>query len=673
MPEPSVSPSNANTSNEAKKIDTTVDNGISVIDTSKTSTARPPKGDSGKPFLSDGDRTWSRVPYQVRFGKQFESLEEVLAYQTGVTDYQGKEDINAGIVKGSIKDSLMAASSAEGIAPSRGYYKDSRVGANDAVNCIWQFNKDDDIVYPLMMTEKSGSNNGYYTGMGRVYAATQEQNQTIAWFTFGVPKFTNLAKFYEKAIEPELVKLHHTGVHTETSNLVSSLMKGIIQAGAMAITLPIQALGWFLETGHSIIRGSKEYDTPSRFYSLRTTMFQYYRYVDSILSHWLVDTGIYGSIKDGGSSDSLPLTIRTTGSSIFQILATKARLAGVRHMNEQEYYTSVSHVSGMTPDAFDTDNKETDGWSDAISDWGNVFAHSALGATQFIGFRVEKGVDASESFSNSTKPNEFAEQINQQIQKQNQTLFNLGGVGEAFGDAVNSITSAVGGLLGAAGFDGAGASITGIASAVTGGVQIDIPESYQGSDFNKSHSLNFQLRSPYGDVASIYQSIMIPLACLLAGALPRASGANSYQQPFLCRVYCKGLFAIPLGIIDSLSIKRGSSEFGWTYQNLPTCIDVSISIKDMAPIMAMAMAVDKFEGVFGTDSPFHEYMLTLAGTGLYERLSKYQKFKRRLTQNLVNLRNTVFNPWFHNAGMADSNLVTFVSGLIPSTRLPKGQ
>lgn len=671
MPEPSVSPSNANTGNEAKKIDTTVDNGMSVIDTSKTSTARPPKGDSEKPFLADGDRTWSRVPYQVRFGKQFESLEEVLAYQTGVTDYQGREDINAHIVRQSINDSLVAASSAEGIAPGRGYYKDSRVGANDAINCVWQFNKDDDIVYPLMMTEKGDPVNGYYTGMGRVYAATQEQNQTIAWFTFGVPKFTKLADFYLSAVKAEMVKLNHTAVHPDAgTGILSSLAQAIIRGGAFALTLPIKALGWVLNSGESIIRSSKEYDA-GRFYSLRTAMFQYYRYVDSILSHWLVNTGILGGFKEIGDPKNLPLAIRTTGSSIFHILATKARLAGIQHdlvTREQAFYESVRDVSSMTPEKFDQDQTgaATKGWSDSIADWGNVFANSALGATQFIGFRVEKGVDASESFSNSTKPNEFAEQINQKLSDTNSKMFNLGGLGDEIGKAVDGFVSAVGSLFNSD-------SMNNIAAAVTGGVHIDIPESYQGSDFNKSHSLNFQLRAPYGDVASIYQSIMIPLACLLAGTLPRASGANSYQQPFLCRVYCKGMFAIPLGIIDSLSIKRGSSEFGWTYQNLPTCIDVSISIKDMAPIMAMAMAIDGYKEIFSTDSPFHEYLLTLAGTGLYERLSKYQKFKRNITQNLVNLRNTVFNPWFHNAGMADSNLVTFIGGLIPSTRLPKGQ
>ena len=214
-----------------------------------------------------------------------------------------------------------------------------------------------------------------------------------------------------------------------------------------------------------------------------------------------------------------------------------------------------------------------------------------------------------------------------------------------------------------------------ITDAAFTGTLVDIPEEYQSSDFNKSHSLNFQLRSPYGDYVSIYQSIIVPLAMILAGSLPRGAGANSYSQPFLTRVYCKGMFSIPLGLIDSVSIKRGSSEFGWTYANLPTCIDVTVSIKDLSPVMYMS--IKNTIGISGvannlfsmTNSSFNEYMMTLSGLGLFERLSGMSKLRRNFQLSAHKLRNTIFNPLYYGHLIGDSALPKFIGSMVSANMM----
>ena len=141
------------------------------------------------------------------------------------------------------------------------------------------------------------------------------------------------------------------------------------------------------------------------------------------------------------------------------------------------------------------------------------------------------------------------------------------------------------------------------------------------------------MRAPYGDKVSIFQSIYIPLAMLIALAFPRSGGRNAYGTPFLIRAYSSGMFAIPLGIIDSFSITRGSSEFGWNLDRLPTTVDVSFTIKDLSAATHLAIQDANSLGmlnILGTNSSFQEYMLTLSGVGLKERLCIAQSLARRI-------------------------------------------
>ena len=172
---------------------------------------------------------------------------------------------------------------------------------------------------------------------------------------------------------------------------------------------------------------------------------------------------------------------------------------------------------------------------------------------------------------------------------------------------------------------------------------------------------------------------MVPLALLLAGALPRAAGKNSYMSPFLCRVYCKGLFSVPLGLIESISIKRGSSEFGWTYNNLPTCVDVSISIKDLSPAMYMTITdntiisdiVDKgLSSIYGPGNSFNEYLLTLAGVGMFERLSVASQIKRKITLLSHTLRNKYTNSNYWAMAAGDTIIPRIIANLSAANMIP---
>lgn len=634
-----------------------------------------------RPYLSDTDLGWVRVPYQVTLGEEadftqagFKTMADALAWTMDVKEGHVKYTGGKGAVSPDANDLANFVN-----LPGHGimgvpFFKDTRVGANDAINCLWQFNRDDDIVHPMHYSTTEGG-----IGLGRVYASTIEQNQTIAWFTFGTARFAKLSTFYAKAFDSDLIKLNSTGF-LEGKNLGGL----IASAFGLVISVPTLPLRWMYEFATKTLNFQVD-----RFYDLRCTMHFYYKYVDTILVTWLVNAGLYTSVSGDSSwtasTEMLPMALRETGASIWDILRRKCNMLGRRlgrgdvadmAAMEQE----IAQISAMGAKAYDDEetsptilkwkgdatNWNQEGHEIKGANWGSLIWESALGATQFVGFRVEKSTDASESFSNSTGPSEFGEKINSLIAEKRSQAFDManGNTGISIVDSaiglVNDVLTGVSSVL----------DMDNLATAVIGGAFIDIPEQYKGSDFNKSHSLSFQLRSPYGDIVSIYQSIIVPLAMILAGALPHAAGPNSYMQPFLCRCYVKGMFSVPLGIIDSLSIRRGSSEFGWTYQNLPTCMDITVGIKDLSPIMYIGLKDGLFDGLFSSTNTFDEYLLTLAGAGMWERVSRWEGIKRKMQITAHKIRNTVSNPMYHASWISENTLLQFVTSFFPSTRIP---
>jgi hypothetical protein len=290
----------------------------------------------------------------------------------------------------------------------------------------------------------------------------------------------------------------------------------------------------------------------------------------------------------------------------------------------------------------------------------------------FIGIRIEKSVDTSESLSNQTGESPVSAAINQKVS-----------------DARNAYHTFAGGNVGdgaiAQGFEAMGKFVTGLASGAldsfgVGGIShllmgagyIDVPEVWVGSSFSKSYTFNMKLEAPYGDPITIMQSLYIPLFLILAGALPRAVGANSFTSPFFVQCYSKGMFAVPYGMIDSITVKRGGEQHGWSFQRLPLSLDVSFTVKDLSPALYMAMGGTGFlNEIFGEHTSFNEYLLTLSGMGLYERLSVYESLKRRANAAALGLWNTTLNPARLGMELGNTTIGRLVAVVVPSNGLPR--
>lgn len=695
-------------------------------------------------ILADDDPSWSKVPYQVILGKKFTTLRESLEYtvntwggyaKTGSPRSNKLNDLPGAYTPPEWGDPVDAVGANKAIydAPSRIFYQDTRLGANDAINCFYQFNRDDDIVHPATYSQA----NGYY-GEGRVYNDTTQRNQTIAFFTFGIPQFVDVAKALMDAVHEPTARVNAAGYDR----------KGLFSLGKLFGTVAALSFSIVI-VPYRLFKAAANWLTTqrvSKFVEFKSEMAAYYNYVDAMIAQWIVATGIYGNGKSESAQGkdtrgiwnkitnaitpgfiaedaSLPPIFRVVGPSIYDIMQVKSRILGLHAMGSGYTRTPVAEVMNKRtkPGAGESDPyydegqaddfapwsgerlipndpgpvNESGGFWEGVKDvasktcefigaaWSNTKA-TAVGATQYVGFRIEKTTVSQENFGNSTKPSPLGETVNGKIRAARDKAAAMGFTGMGLSEnkintwagtdesSVFSLDSLVEFIRGATTSLASWVGLGSVTSALTAAAYIDIPDEYSDSTYNKSFSINFQLRSPYGDIVSIYQSIIVPLFMIMAAALPRAAGDHSYQSPFVLRAYCAGRFSVPLGIIESLSIVRGNSDFGWTYQNMPTQIDVSITIKDLSSMMYMALRGSSISDTINLDdSNYCEYINTLAGVGLAERVNCLIQSSRKAQLASHRWRNKWTNPNFYTGYLGNSAVGQAVGLCISDSSIPR--
>lgn len=319
----------------------------------------------------------------------------------------------------------------------------------------------------------------------------------------------------------------------------------------------------------------------------------------------------------------------------------------------------------------------------------------------FAGFRVESTGTVQESFSSQTAESEMQTKFNGMSSTARKMEFDFAN-GNILGGALGSVLGAV--------KDAASDVIHGAAKslhlsglmALADGAFVDIPKHWVSSSAQLPHSsYTIKLVSPYGNPFSQMMNIYIPLAMLMAMALPISTGKQSYTSPFLVELYDQGRCITRLGIVDSLSITRGIGNTGWNSAHQALGIEVTFSIADLSSIMAMPIqqgfdfgtAVDtaigatqgalggaalgtlfgplgavvggaggaaagaaNALGVFDDDNTFTDYMNILAATSLADNVYTFSRFKRNLNQKLA-----AFESW-----KSISHMASFAGDLLPS-------
>lgn len=631
-------------------------------------------------------------------------------------------------------------------------FTDTTPGGNIAINPLPQFTRyaDPNALVSLGNHIYSSAGDRYSAylgskGMGIYYGEAFNENQQVIYMRFGVPSFNSMTQFFTGFYNTGAGNLARTGRSTGVFYAIgkaAGFVASIISWKLLAVHLLGIGLRFMLNK------------PSSKFYYLKPTMPLYWNAVTTMVNQLAVNRGIVPRVGGAGQAalnnnyefsaaelsnmhSLLKDVFKETGGIDVYAMATRAqRLAVRREQIMSQVYENATNMnlrqtmddlskqiqSGISQQLIDkrpSFDEYLSKWfstaaaqpkattTDAQSDSATVetlmgklsdttgfgeFLNAELGdGGAFACFRVNYTGSQNESFSNSVGESELANKINSMSSSSRSTTFDFAGgnlsdnpIAKVVGGALGAVKDTLSGLVD-------GTMLSGLAS-LGGAAFVDIPKHWQSSTANLARSnYTVTLESPYGNPLSQLINIYIPLAMLLAAALPISTGKQSYTSPFLLELYDPGRCQSRLAIIDSLSINRGVGNLGFNNQNHAMAIEVNFSILDLSNIVhmpivagfslegmqtginvgtgvgavaggvvggvagaaggavaggviggtvgaasdAVSNVVQSINQLFDEDSLYSDYLAVLSGMSLSEQIYQLKKFKRNLTRTMA--------------------------------------
>ena len=308
-----------------------------------------------------------------------------------------------------------------------------------------------------------------------------------------------------------------------------------------------------------------------------------------------------------------------------------------------------------------------------MDSWRQSLEASATGGARFATFYVDYTGSVSDSFSSSTGPISSETGAKSIAQAGRNFNFMLGG-GDVAAGVDNVIGAAKDFVSGA--LNGMSFGLSNILQSIFGGAYIDMPNKWEDSESNLANvSYSMTLISPYNNPISQLQNIYIPLAMLMAGALPLGTGRSSYTSPFICSCFDRGVQHIRLGMITSLSIERGTSNLAFARDRKPLAVNVSFTVTNLSNALTVPMSASLFSTFKVTlmdDSPMGEYISTLCSRSHLVSAYTALQWKLRLSR-LIMSTDQIFNKesWALRIGeFVPSVASNAYASLLSDSRLP---
>jgi hypothetical protein len=606
-------------------------------------------------------------------------------------------------------------------------YTDTRPGGSLCINPPSQRTRFADIRHKSVFTGEMGK--------GRWYKEKIDENSQIIHLRFGVEEHNSLTSFFTGFYNSATSQIARTGRANNQFFYTLGKVAGFVVQLASWQLLAVHFLGTALKFLARVPH--------TKFYYSKPAMAPYQNAVATMVNHLAVNAGIVprvfgeGDAKlqpdyQGGKSGPLmhtkmPWLFNEAGSidtyaimnrakrrervreKLIQDKLDQAKAMGITDMQSvvqsiingglpsstskeptlndylQRWFAVAEPKSnssnGSSPnesveDTFGNSTDKKESYIQSLIEFGEAEADDG---SQFISFRVNSTGSTQESFSNSVGETNMSSRINGISADSRNKIFDFsGGIGGALGSivdgAVSAVTSFGQGLLDSV-------QLSGLA-ALAGSAFVDIPKYWQSASAqlprgNYTINLVCWANNPIQQLLKMH----FPLACLLAGVLPKSAGAQSYAGPFLVELYDRGRCQTRLGIIDNMTITRGTSNVGWTKEGRAMGIDVTFSVIDLSSIMHMPItenfsfleaaaqqagklvAGETGQAVgaaltgagFAQDTIFSDYMAVLAGMSLPDQIYGMNNLKLNLTRKMAD-----FESW-----KSPSHMASFLGSTLP--------
>lgn len=241
-------------------------------------------------------------------------------------------------------------------------------------------------------------------------------------------------------------------------------------------------------------------------------------------------------------------------------------------------------------------NGGTDGWFvEALKKLVGAGRYTNMFGRDCVVFYANCGENTSDSFSNSITQSGLASTINNLSDSAREFRFMVGSGMAMGGMDTDSFNKEGAGNVQptSTGLGNFADAIVNKCKAIWSGGRLVFPQIWSDSNFSRSYSCSMKLIAPSGDKLSVFLNILVPIFHILGFAVAKQtdSGGQTYESPFLIRAYYKGMFNVDMGIVENLSITKGT-EGEWTVDGLPTVADVTFDIKDMYDGMFISPSMD---------------------------------------------------------------------------------
>lgn len=377
-----------------------------------------------------------------------------------------------------------------------------------------------------------------------------------------------------------------------------------------------------------------------------------------------IDKMAPGPKRDEARSRALAMVLMDPNLTTMKQLESVNVIAGKSLEDYEKAYLDFSGKKKEADQSTEQDETNDEGW---VTKAGKAFDAERQFGADFVSIRVQNQGTQSESFSNSVGQSGIQETINSTSSKARSARFNFadGNLGFGTDKIIGAVSEVVAGTL-------EGISASGL-MALAGNAFTDIQKVYESSSSSlMTSSFTVQLRANNGHPWTILKDVMYPLYCIMAFCLPRATGPQSYDSPFLLELYNQGFSQIREGLCTSLSITRGTGDVGWTKDRKALNIDVTFEITDLSQILSIPInsstgmlpkaagilggVADKVTGADGAlsnavdtavaavtsatyseDTKLTDYQAVLAGLNLDVQINASNKWKLAMARTRANL------------------------------------